>query len=71
MLKLYVLKSCVHAFLVMSHDSIREYVHPSVGWLVRRSIGTSVMLLSAGKDEPANNLFRVYKLAVWKKGINC
>ena len=46
----------------MSHDSIRGYVRP----LVRRYVGPlvrrSVMLLSTGRDEPANNLFRVYKL---------
>ena len=33
-------------------------VHRSVG----PSVGPSVMLLSAGRDEPANDLFRVYEL---------
>ena len=54
----------------MSHDSIRGCVRPSVGPLVglsvgplvRRSVGPLVMLLSAGRDEPANDLFRVYEL---------
>ena len=53
----------------MSHDFIRGCVRPSVGWSVGpfgrsvgRSVGPLVMLLSAGRDEPANNLFRVYKL---------
>ena len=41
-------------FLVVNHDSIRGFVRPSVG--------PSVMLLSAGKDEPASDLFRVYEL---------
>ena len=34
---------------------------PSVGPIIRRSVGPLVMLLSAGRDEPANNLFRVYE----------
>ena len=46
----------------MSHDSIRGYVSPSVG--------PSVMLLSAGRDEPANDLFRVYELVNNFIGIN-
>ena len=33
-------------------------VFPSVG----PSVGPLVMLLSAGRDEPANDLFRVYEL---------
>ena len=49
-------------FLVVSHDSIRGCVRPSVGPLVRWSVGPLVMLLSAGRDEPANDLFRVYEL---------
>ena len=45
--------------LVVSHKSVREC--PSVC----RSVGPSVMLLSAGRDEPANDLFRVYELVTW------
>ena len=38
-------------------------VRPSVGPSVRGSVGPSLMLfLSAGRDEPANDLFRVYEL---------
>ena len=37
-------------------------VCPSVGRSVGRSVGPLVMLLSAGRDEPANDLFRVYEL---------
>ena len=46
--------SVCNPFLIVSHDSIRGYVGPLVG--------PSVMLLLAGRDEPANDLFRVYKL---------
>ena len=46
----------------MSHDSIRGYVRPSVG----SSVGPSVTLLSAGRDDPANDLFRVYELVFIK-----
>ena len=38
--------------------SIRGCVPPSVG----PSVGPSVMLLSAGRDKAANDLFRVYEL---------
>ena len=50
------------AFLVVSHDSIRGCVRPSVG----RSVGPSVRnaFVSAGRDEPANDLFRVYELVI-------
>ena len=45
---------------------VRPSVDPSVGPSVRRSVRwsvrPSVMLLSAGRDEPANDLFHVYKL---------
>ena len=37
-------------------------VGPSVRRSVGRSVGPSVMLLSAGRDEPANDLLRVYEL---------
>ena len=43
---------------------MRGCVRPSVGQSVRRSVGPSAMLLSAGKDEPANDLFRVYELVL-------
>ena len=41
-------------------------VGPSVGPLVRRSVGPSVgnAFVSAGRDEPANDLFRVYELVI-------
>ena len=59
-------KTTTAAFLVVSHDSIIGCVCPSVGPSVGRSVGPSVgpsaMLLSAGRDEPANDLFRVYEL---------
>ena len=52
----------------MSHDSIRGCVCPSVGQsvgpLVGWAVGRLVLLLLAGKDEPANNLFRVYELVL-------
>ena len=48
--------------LVVSHDSIRGCVRPSVGWSVGWSVCWSVMLLSAGRNEPANDLFCVYEL---------
>ena len=48
------------AFLVVSHDSIggcvRPSVLPSVCPLVRNAF------VSAGRDKPANDLLRVYKL---------
>jgi len=44
----------------VSHDSIRGYVRPSIG----PSVGRSVMLFSAGRDEPANDLFCVYELVL-------
>ena len=53
-------------FLVESHDSIRGCVRPLVRWsvgpLVRWSVGNA--FVSAGRDELANVLFRVYKLVV-------
>ena len=39
-----------------------ERVCPSVGWLVSWSIGNAFVL--AGRDKPANDLFRVYKLVL-------
>ena len=47
-------------FLLVSHDSIIGCVRPSV----RRSVGPSVRngFVSAGRDERANDLFRVYEL---------
>ena len=48
----------------MSHDSKRGCVRPSVGPSVGPSVRRSVTLLSAGRDEPANDLFRVYELVV-------
>jgi len=47
-------------FLVVSHDSIRGYVGLSVGRLVSRSVRYAFVLV--GRDEPANDLFRVYEL---------
>ena len=52
----------------MSHDSIRGCVRPYVGPSVGPSVGLSVgplvrnAFVSAGRDEPANDLFRVYEL---------
>ena len=44
---------------VFSHEPrLYKRVCPSVG----PSVGPLVMLLSAGRDEPANDLFRVYEL---------
>ena len=54
-------------YLVFSREPrLYKRVCPSVG----PSVGPLVTLLSAGRDEPANNLFCVYKL-VWKKDIKC
>ena len=47
-------------FLVVSHDSIRGCVRPSVGPSVRLSVANA--FVSTGRDEPANDLFRVYEL---------
>ena len=51
-------------FLVVSHDSIRGWVRPSVRRLVHRSVRRSVRnaFVSAGRDELANDLFRVHEL---------
>ena len=51
---------CKLSFLVVSHDSIRGCVRPSVRWSVGRSVRNNFFL--AGRDEPANDLFRVYEL---------
>ena len=40
--------------------SVRRLVGLSVGPLVGRSVGNA--FVSAGRDEPANDLFRVYEL---------
>ena len=45
-------------FLVMSHNSIRGCVR----LLVSRLVCWMVSAVSAGRDEPANDLFCVYKL---------
>ena len=50
----------VFALLVVSHDSIRGCVRPSVRRSVRWSVGNA--FVSFGREEPANDLFRVYKL---------
>ena len=55
-------------FLVVSHDSIRGCVHPLVRLSVHWSVGPSVMLLLAARDEPANDLFRVYELVSASEG---
>ena len=47
----------------MSHDSIRGCVRPLVGLLVGWSVGDA--FVSAGRDEPANDLFHVYKLILF------
>ena len=44
-------------------------VGPLVRWSIGPSVGPSVMLLSAGRDEPANNLFCVYELVSRNKMI--
>ena len=46
------------AFLVVSHNSIRGCVRPLVRRSVRWSVGDA--FVSAGRDEPVNDLFRVY-----------
>ena len=46
----------------MSHDSIRGCVRPSVGLLVRPLVCNA--FVSAGRDEPGNDLFRVYELVL-------
>ena len=52
----------------MSHDCIRGCVRLSVGLLVSPSVswsvGWSIMLLSAGRDKPANDIFCVYELVL-------
>ena len=48
----------------MSHDSIRGRVRPSVG----PSVGNA--FVSAGRDEPANDLFRVYELVFLLSMVN-
>ena len=45
-------------------------VCPSVGRSVGRSVGPLVMLLSAGRDEPANDLFCVYELVFLAKVVD-
>ena len=47
--------------------SIRLSVGPSVGWSVCRSVGNA--FVSVGRDEPANDLFCVYKLVFHKHGL--
>ena len=59
--KICVFQSIPGKFLVVSHKSIRGCVLLSV----RRSVGPSVRLLSAGRDEPANDLFCAYELVDW------
>ena len=44
--------------------SVHQSVGRSVGWSVGWSVGLLVMLLSAGRDEPANDSFRVYELVI-------
>ena len=48
------------------YPSVGPLVGPLIGPLVCRfvrwSVGPLVTLLSGGRDEPANDLFRVYKL---------
>ena len=55
-----VVRKLKYSFLVVSHNSIRGCVRPSV----RRSVGRLIRnaFFSAGSDEPANDLFRVYEL---------
>ena len=46
-------------FIIFSREpQLYKRVSPSVCWFV----GPLLMLLSAGRDEPADNLFRVYEL---------
>ena len=49
-------------FLVVSYNSIRDYVHPSVGPSVGWSVSRSVDPWCFCASEPANNFFHVYKL---------
>ena len=55
--------------MLFCHDSIKGCVRPSVRLSVRLSVGPLVMLLSAGRDEPANDLFRVYELVFYTFSI--
>ena len=49
---------------------VRQSVGPSVRWSVGPSVRWSVgnAFVSAGRDEPANDLFRVYELVFWHGG---
>ena len=47
-------------FLFSREPQLYKSVFPSVGPLVRWSVGNA--FVSAGRDEPANDLFRVYEL---------
>ena len=69
----FLTASLYFAFFFQYYVSSREprlykRVCPSVGSLVRRSVGPSVRwsvgnaFVSAGRDEPANDLFRVDEL---------
>ena len=51
-------KTRKYRFLVVSHNSIRGCVRPLVRRSVRWSVGDA--FVSAGRDEPVNDLFRVY-----------
>ena len=55
-------------FLVVSLDSIRGCVRPSVSWSVGPLVGRSIRWkrkFLAGGDEMANDLFCVYKLVAY------
>ena len=60
----YELVSLALWFIVVSHNTIKGCVRPSVGPLVRWSVNPSVgnAFVWAGRDETANNLFRVCTL---------
>ena len=50
------------ALFLDASTHLYKRVSLSVRPLVRWSVGPSVMLLSASRNEPANDLFRVYKI---------
>ena len=54
----------IGGFIFSQEPRLYKRVCPSVGPSVGQSVGPSVgnAFVSAGRDEPANDLFRVYKL---------
>ena len=54
-------------FVFSREPRLYKRVCPSVGRSVRPSVGPSVRnaFVSAGRDEPANDLFRVYEFVIF------